>query len=345
MANKEEKKISFLPKEEKERIEKEIKKLKKKKEETVKYVTPKKEEEKDIIFSGERRHFLFSDLFSKLMVFLKKLKPSKAVKVKEEKVILEKVKAKPKVWVYEEEEQEKKRKQEEKKAKEKKEEVEKKEKEKKEEKIEKEKEQENKMTTPLKEKISEETLEVSLIPEEVIESPVAQKKILMIILWGIVSLLVIGGLFIVLKIEERELDKNILSMEQNIKALDQELNRLTEVYSRVNILKTKIKRSQDLLDRHIYWTNFFSKLEKYTLPEVSYAGLNANTEKEISLKTTAIDYRTAARQLLVLQSARDFIKEVNVSGLKFTEKEGRSRVNFNLNLTLVENLFQYHPTR
>jgi len=56
-----------------------------------------------------------------------------------------------------------------------------------------------------------------------------------------------------------------------------------------------------LLDNHIYWSNFFSWLEKNTLSSVKYEGFNGNVSGLYSLSARANDYAEASWQVKAFQ--------------------------------------------
>lgn len=98
----------------------------------------------------------------------------------------------------------------------------------------------------------------------------------------------------------------------------------------------RIKAVKALLDQHIYWSNFFALLEKYTIDEVYYKNFTAGSLETITLQAVGKDFKSLARQLVVFSQAKDFVKEVKIS----SGTQTLTGVNFTVNLTLDSALFK-----
>jgi hypothetical protein len=99
-----------------------------------------------------------------------------------------------------------------------------------------------------------------------------------------------------------------------------------------------------VMDNHVYWSQFLSYLEKYTLPNVYYKNLAATTEGKVTLSATAIDLATLADQYLILQNAPDFVEEVTIeSAVSAITENGDSdnsnAVDFNISLQINPEIF------
>lgn len=105
-----------------------------------------------------------------------------------------------------------------------------------------------------------------------------------------------------------------------------------------------------ILATHVYWTKFFEKIEKYTLPDVYYTGgFNASTSGLLILQATAPDFETVSKQLVVLKNAPDFVQDVSITSAQRQSAsvttilpEGAvlaSHVTFTINLNLAPDIF------
>ncbi|HZJ42116.1 MAG TPA: hypothetical protein VFD51_03890 [Patescibacteria group bacterium] len=74
--------------------------------------------------------------------------------------------------------------------------------------------------------------------------------------------------------------------------------------------KTKLVGS--LLDNHIYWTNFFSWIEKNTLSTVSFNGFSGSNNGDYSLSGVAGSYAEVSWQAKQFLSA-PFVRDVEIS--------------------------------
>lgn len=131
--------------------------------------------------------------------------------------------------------------------------------------------------------------------------------------------------------------------KENIQITENALADFEESVKRINNTGKEIQRVYDLLNKHIYWTNFFALLEKYTLPEVRFSGFAATNSGTLTLNANAPDYATMAKQLKILQTdnAKEFVTEVDISGGTKSE----AGVNFSVSLVLNPDLFYYQTNQ
>ena len=125
--------------------------------------------------------------------------------------------------------------------------------------------------------------------------------------------------------------------------IDQEQT-LTSQLSDSTVRYEKLKREEDkwtgwrdnveaiklLLNRHIYWSNIFAKLEAITLPEVYYSNISAAVDGSITMSAVADSYLTVARQYLAYQKYPTEISKVSISGLSGASNGGQ--INFTVSL-------------
>jgi len=107
----------------------------------------------------------------------------------------------------------------------------------------------------------------------------------------------------------------------------------------ISILGQDIALVYDLFNKHIYWSNLFELIEKYTLEDVYFGGFTAGSSGGLSLNASGKSYDSAARQLKLLQSeeAKEFVKSASINSVI---SSGDS-VQFNVNLVLNDKLFFY----
>ena len=107
----------------------------------------------------------------------------------------------------------------------------------------------------------------------------------------------------------------------------------------ISELGKEIRTVDDVLNKHIYWTNFFSMLEKYTPAEIYYQGLSAGNNGALTLNAVGSDYQSPARLLKLLEQpeAKEFVSMVSISSASISE----NGVGFDVTFVLNENLFYY----
>ena len=99
---------------------------------------------------------------------------------------------------------------------------------------------------------------------------------------------------------------------------------------------------QQLLDNHLYWTKFFTFLEKYTISDVYYANFSMAGTEKLVISAVGKDYESVAKQLVNFQKAPDFIKNVsinNASAVINYEKGKYEGVDFNIDLEFMPEIF------
>jgi len=138
-------------------------------------------------------------------------------------------------------------------------------------------------------------------------------------------------------------EKNILAQqekrEMTLSGLEQQILQFDQINTDIDELGSQIGLINDTLNKHIYWTNFFELLEKYTAQEVHFNGISAGINGGLTLEATAPSYASVARQLKALQQeeAKEFATEVSI----LSASEGQGGVQFAIVMTLNPDLFYY----
>ncbi len=154
------------------------------------------------------------------------------------------------------------------------------------------------------------------------------------------SVVILGLFYGVLYWQEQDIAHKQKIQQDKITEIEKNILNFTELNKNISDLGKEIKLVQETLNKHIYWTNFFSLLEKYTLPDVSYQGLSAGNNGALSLSATASSYDSVAKQLKILEdsSAREFVSSVKINSARQEDNRG---VTFGINLVLNPKLFYY----
>lgn len=130
---------------------------------------------------------------------------------------------------------------------------------------------------------------------------------------------------------------------KNITEIETKLLSFEAISQEINAVGKEVQIIYDALAKHVYWTQFFALLEKYTLANVSYGSFAAGGNSALTLNATAPDYYTVARQLKVLQDeqAKEFVSGVNISSATLSD----AGVSFTIELTLNSALFYYEEIK
>jgi len=187
-------------------------------------------------------------------------------------------------------------------------------------------------------------LDINLIPEELTKHPELEipKKLFSIglIAGGAILLLIVGYLGIswyqlntLDKIEN--LQKEIILLDQKIVSYEQGKRDALE-------FQRYLKLVRQLLDEHVYWTQFFDLLQQYTISEVYYTNFSMAGRSELAIQAIGRDYESVAEQLVAFEQATDFVKNVRIdsaSAIVDLESETYQGVNFTVNLEFLPEVF------
>lgn len=134
-------------------------------------------------------------------------------------------------------------------------------------------------------------------------------------------------------------------LEEEIAYINQEIERIKPEYDEAMLFADRLKLSVGSLDRHIYWTNFFTLLEANTLKNIYYRNFSGDIYGNyvlpaVSNNVLAINYQSK------VFSASDMVLSTEVSDeniINTVDSEGteRSVINFNFNLNLSNKIFKY----
>ncbi len=156
----------------------------------------------------------------------------------------------------------------------------------------------------------------------------------------VLSLLILGVIYGYTIFTEQRIIAEQNNKKAEIAKIEAKILNFTELNKNISTLGQEIQLIQDTLNKHIYWTNFFSLLEKYTVADVYYSGLAVGTNGGLTLDASTKSYDSVAKQLKVLNSdaAQEFVKEASITG---ANKDQDGNVSFQIVLTLNQNLFYW----
>lgn len=158
--------------------------------------------------------------------------------------------------------------------------------------------------------------------------------------------LVLTGLFITeiyfgLDWWEKQEIKQSQSMDNQVVELGKELNQLKAKNGEVLVFKDKNVLTGQLLEHHVYWSNFFNWLERNTLSTVIYKSFSGDLYGKYSVGATANNFAEVSWQ------AKAFLKDPLVQSVDITmanssasQKPGGDKVSFSLNFVVNPNIFK-----
>ncbi len=168
--------------------------------------------------------------------------------------------------------------------------------------------------------ISKAGMGLNLIPEDLLEISGLEREKVMKAVWTVAmaGLFLCLGIYIVIDYFDKKADRglktaNFLLQEANAKiALAEDIEKQgVRLYSKIHLAKS-------ILNNHIYWSNVLKFLEANTVPTVYYRSISNNVLSGALISAIAIDFESAARQLLAFQKAVG-VKEVNMSSISLEQ--------------------------
>ncbi|PJE58476.1 MAG: hypothetical protein COU81_00555 [Candidatus Portnoybacteria bacterium CG10_big_fil_rev_8_21_14_0_10_36_7] len=199
-------------------------------------------------------------------------------------------------------------------------------------------------------------LDINLIPQELLfrKYPKSSQQIISILLAIILPALMITAIYTLIDQQQKDLANKTTKLNQDKENLITYISQFKNLQDKNIRLQDKLLVINKLLQKHIYWTKFFSLLERYTLDDVYYTEFTADTSGKFSLPAVATigsgstieakiadSYRQAAQQITAFKKAADFVSQVQVSDLEvFSDnKSGIKGVKFEINLALKDGVF------
>ncbi len=180
-------------------------------------------------------------------------------------------------------------------------------------------------------------MEISLMPEKAIIIPriIHSRNLLLIAAFIIViNIFTISWLYLDWHFEKigNEVDR----IEREMQSIEAQSMSFLSARDEIIALEDNASRTENILNDHIYWTKFFSLLEKYTTADVFFGDFSADTSGIIRLDSLCRDLISVARQFVVFSQAPDFVKEVDVSDVV----NAPTGIKATFNLVLVDDVFK-----
>lgn len=151
---------------------------------------------------------------------------------------------------------------------------------------------------------------VNLLPEEYTVGPREIKhKLVSLGLVAVLSVVAVVAAYFLLTLYESNYAQKSAKLDDELVNVQAQITGLEPVRREAVSFRDKVLLLQGLMATHIHWTNFFEKLEKYTVAGIDYSDIfNGSTNGDVSFDGTANTLEDVAHQLAVFeQSAGDFV--------------------------------------
>ncbi|MFH0951819.1 MAG: hypothetical protein V1838_01370 [Patescibacteria group bacterium] len=183
---------------------------------------------------------------------------------------------------------------------------------------------------------------VNLLPEDLVGQYEPRKKLLGLLIAAGITIAVVALVYVGMIYYQSSIVSKTEELRAEATQINQEINKYNTERSAALALMQKVDLVAERLDQHVYWTKFFSLLEKYTVYDVYYASAFAgDINGQFNLSATGKDYSSVARQLLSFQQASDFIETVTITSAQQSQglEEAGNAVSFSIQLKLIPGVF------
>jgi hypothetical protein len=183
---------------------------------------------------------------------------------------------------------------------------------------------------------------ITLMPEEAVPTELPSRKE-----WVIVSVFALLACFVslvfylVMFFYQLNIQDQTKIVLQNIESLKKEAAPYEKDKTEAQKIQGQLEAIKNLLTLHLYWTKFFDLLEKNTIPDVYYTNFVAGEDGGVALSAVGKSFSSVAEQLTAFREAKDFVKEVNITGASAqVDPTGQvTEVNFEVDLKLFPEVF------
>ncbi|MFA6227809.1 MAG: hypothetical protein WC668_01340 [Patescibacteria group bacterium] len=184
---------------------------------------------------------------------------------------------------------------------------------------------------------------INLIPSELLKGKAGGVNWFRVVSSMILPALVVFFCYLGMSWLQSNINQKISINRNELTQLQKSIGDYNERARINNDTANRVITLKKLLDNRIYWTKFFTLLEKYTLDGVYFKEFRADIAGLISLPATADNYETLARQLVVLKDANDFVKDARTTSMQVSTdpKAGVTGIDFLLRLTLADGVFRH----
>lgn len=185
-------------------------------------------------------------------------------------------------------------------------------------------------------------LEVNLIKSEMPISFDFKKHI------GTLSFALVVAILFILEIylglnwwSDYEADR--LKRSQNrFNKVSEEIRQMKSASDQINSFRERVELADALLERHVYWSNFFTWLESSTLSSVSYQDFGGTIDGKYVMKATTQAFRDISWQsrLLLADPAVLSVYVDEGSGGRGEDKKKAGEVSFSIDLKINPEIFK-----
>lgn len=156
--------------------------------------------------------------------------------------------------------------------------------------------------------ISGKFLAVNLLPADFLKDLTPASKIVGLIKVALISCTVLGVIYGIMVGYQSYFIIQTKNNQLEINRLETEILTYAPLQNDINSTNVQLQSVSTLLARHLYWSNVFAMLEKYTLPNVTYQNFSGSTSGLITLQALTTDFSSISQQIHILNDEAPFVQ-------------------------------------
>ncbi len=184
---------------------------------------------------------------------------------------------------------------------------------------------------------------VNLLTEDVVGTFNVRLRLMQLGGVALGAIVLVALAYVGLSYYENSVAKEVAKIQAETASTQKEITSLQSDLDQAKTDGSRLTAARTLIDEHIRWSKFFEKLERYTLPQVTYGGSFSGTlTNEMTFSAKTDSFESLAQQYLVFQEAinkKDFISGFSITGATRTVQDTKESVVFNVSMQLVPTVF------
>jgi len=190
---------------------------------------------------------------------------------------------------------------------------------------------------------------VNLLSEDISGTFNVRAKFIQLGLVVLVGVAIVTTAYFGLNLYAKSIDQDVTSIRERLAAVEQENIQLEGELGVVESVSERLGAVSILVNKHVRWTRFFERLERYTLPQVTYGGsFNGTLQSELIFSAVTDSYERLIQQYQLYQQAveaGDFITDFTITGATRSSATEISpeRVTFSVTLMVNPTIYENPP--
>jgi hypothetical protein len=195
--------------------------------------------------------------------------------------------------------------------------------------------------TPLPE---DEDFNVNLLTEDVVSTFNLRLRLIQLGLVVVGAAVLVGVAFVGLGMYEKSIQTDVQATQEQTLKTQTEISKLEKDLASAKVVTARLQIFQALVDKHVRWTRFFDRLERYTLPEVTYGpSFTGSLTTNLTFSATTDTFERLAKQYLIYGQAvavGDFITDFSISAAsRSVDEDKKEKVSFTVSMNLIPTIY------